>query len=75
MTNREVNHRLESKIAQLTCMCGLHSDSWSSGKIPRCGGFTVCFALLKFLLDIGQVEASSLLRRSCSASQEHHLTL
>ena len=31
---------------------GLHSASWSSGNIPRCGGRTYCFDVLKFIDDM-----------------------
>ena len=33
-------------------MKGLHSESWSKGKIPRCGGRTYCLDVLKFIDDM-----------------------
>lgn len=35
-----------------TSMNGLHSESWSNGKMPRCGGRVNCFEVLKFIDDM-----------------------
>ena len=37
---------------ELTFIFGLHSASWSSGKMPLCGGLTNCLPELKFMLAI-----------------------
>ena len=50
------------KLTKHTFMKGLHSASWSSGKIPRCGGFTDCLAELKFMLDMIQFREVGLVR-------------
>lgn len=46
----------QSRKEEHTFINGLHSESWSSGNIPRCGGFILCFAPLKFMLDIATVQ-------------------
>lgn len=38
---------------------GLHSASWSSGKIPRCGGRTYCFDVLKFIDDMMTIKVGT----------------
>jgi len=50
---RKQSNRIKGQTR--ACTIGLHSASWSKGKIPLCGGLTICLPLLKLMDDMVRV--------------------